>query len=168
MKEIPAATELHHDVSSRHSLHHKLPISTKTIIDCDFGAASLRVEDFIVSLMLKNDGAVSTKMVKLYKFITYFYEFLRYIIYRAFLMSNDLWVDPELWADYGIDELESDEMLVLNNELFTVSPRRGTLKPGESIVVIITYKLVSCAVQEWVAIRDINVIAFSYVHRMSS
>ena len=83
-------------------------------------------------------------------------------------MSNDLWVDPELWADYGIDELESDEMLVLNNELFTVSPRRGTLKPGESIVVIITYKLVSCAVQEWVAIRDINVIAFSYVHRMSS
>ncbi len=58
-------------------------------------------------------------------------------------MSTDLWLEPDYWADYGLAEkVEEDEMHVLNHELFMVSPKQGYLKPGDNVLITITYKYV--------------------------
>lgn len=56
-------------------------------------------------------------------------------------MSSDVWLEPELWADYGrLDEVEKNESHVLKNDLFTISPKKGCLEPGSFVSITITYR----------------------------
>lgn len=57
------------------------------------------------------------------------------------LYPKDLLLELEYWAqtgEYDLDELE--EMKVQDNKLFTVSPKRCSLEPGETVQIHISYK----------------------------
>ena len=56
-------------------------------------------------------------------------------------MSSDVWLEPELWADYGqADDVEKNESYILKNDLFMISPKRGCLESGSYVSITITYK----------------------------
>lgn len=62
-------------------------------------------------------------------------------------MSSDVWLEPEFWADFGeLDEVEKNELFILTNELFTITPKKGRLEPGEHVLILFTHKLVFCNV----------------------
>ena len=61
LRDIPDASELRYTIATRHSLQHTLPAGSKTMVDCDFGAAPINSEDFMVSILIKNDGDVTTE-----------------------------------------------------------------------------------------------------------
>lgn len=58
---MPLTSELRYTIGSRHSLRRKIPVKSRTVIDCDFGAAPLNSESCIIHLVIKNDGAVTTE-----------------------------------------------------------------------------------------------------------
>lgn len=60
LHDIPSDMELRYAISTRHSLRRKMPVVTKTIMDCNFGAAPVGSQSAIVSVKLKNDGSVPT------------------------------------------------------------------------------------------------------------
>ena len=50
-------------------------------------------------------------------------------------------LEPEYWADSGhLDEVERHELNVVDNELFTVHPKKGALLPGESVTVTCAFR----------------------------
>ncbi len=58
-------------------------------------------------------------------------------------MSSDVWLEPEFWTDFGeLDEVEKNELFILTNELFTISPKKGCLDPGSHVSITFTHKLV--------------------------
>lgn len=58
-------------------------------------------------------------------------------------MSTDVWLEPEFWADFGeLDEVERNELYILTNELFTISPKKGNLEPGAHVSIVFTHKSV--------------------------
>lgn len=61
LTDIPSTSELLYSISSRHSLTRKMQINTKAIVNCDFGAAVLDSDDFIVHIYMKNNGPISTE-----------------------------------------------------------------------------------------------------------
>ena len=61
LNEVPLNSELRYSIGSRHSLRHTISTKARTVIDCDFGAAPLNSESCNISLVLKNDCAVTTQ-----------------------------------------------------------------------------------------------------------
>ena len=58
-------------------------------------------------------------------------------------MPMDVWLEPESWADpKELNEEEEHESFIINNKIFTVSPCKGCLQPGERVMVTLIYKLV--------------------------
>ena len=60
---------------------------------------------------------------------------------RAFQFPTDMHLEPEYWADSGrLDEVERHELNIIDNELFSVSPKKGVLQPGDSVQVTCSFK----------------------------
>lgn len=117
----PSARELMYSVQTRHSHQRRPPVYTRAIMDFNFSAAPLGSEPCIVNLMFENSGTVATEW--------------------AFLFPSDLHLELEYWAETGeFDEDELHEMKVMDNNLFTIEPRKGFLQPGECATVTFTYR----------------------------
>ncbi|XP_053386703.1 cilia- and flagella-associated protein 65-like isoform X2 [Mercenaria mercenaria] len=117
----PSARELMYSVQTRHSHQRRPPVYTRAIMDFNFSAAPLGSEPCVVSLMFENTGTVATEW--------------------AFLFPSDLHMELEYWAETGeFDEDELHEMKVMDNNLFTIEPKKGQLQPGECGTVTFQYK----------------------------
>lgn len=117
----PSTRELMYSVQTRHSHHRRPPVYTRAIMDFNFSAAPLGSEPCVVNLMFENSGTVATEW--------------------AFLLPSDLHLELEYWAETGeFDEDELHEMKVMDNNLFTIEPKKGVLQPGECGTVTFNYK----------------------------
>ncbi|KAJ3219527.1 hypothetical protein HDU67_000472 [Dinochytrium kinnereticum] len=90
-------------------------------LNFNFGAAPIgsKTKTFYLSLM--NPGVVP---------VAWIYYF-----------PNDLEVEIENWADPGdYSEEQIHTNLILDNALFTISPKSGVLHPGESVNIVMTYR----------------------------
>ncbi|KAJ3334134.1 hypothetical protein HDU76_008596 [Blyttiomyces sp. JEL0837] len=89
-------------------------------VDFNFGAAPVGTKPAVIHLSLMNPGVVSVDWI--------------------FFFPNDLEVEVENWADPGnYTEEQIQTNLILDNDLFTVSPKTGVLAPNESVHIIMTY-----------------------------
>ncbi|WAR10588.1 CFA65-like protein [Mya arenaria] len=117
----PSARELMYSVQTRHSHKRRPPVYTRAIMDFNFSAAPLGSEACFVNLMFENTGTVATEW--------------------SFLFPSDLHMELEYWAETGeFDEDELHEMKVMDNNLFTIEPKKGRLEPGECGNVTFSYK----------------------------
>lgn len=61
--------------------------------------------------------------------------------FRAFLFPNDQQIDLELWAQPAeFDSTELHQMRVQDNCVFSISPKAGSLSPGQEQVVELKYR----------------------------
>ncbi|KAL4217273.1 hypothetical protein ACF0H5_023724 [Mactra antiquata] len=117
----PSARELLYSVQTRHSHQRRPPVYTRAIMDFNFSAAPLGSEPCVVNLMFENTGTVATEW--------------------SFLFPSDLHMELEYWAETGeFDEDELHEMKVMDNNLFTIEPKKGYIQPGECGTVTFQYK----------------------------
>lgn len=92
----------------------------KDVISFDFGASPVGYQPTSVSLVLENEGVVP---------VDWFFYF-----------PNDLAVDHEEWADSGeYTEDQIHENLIIDNNLFQITPKNGHLDPGKSVHVLLSY-----------------------------
>lgn len=62
------------------------------------------------------------------------------VLIRAFKFPMDMYMEPEFWAESGkIDPVEQHELDVIRNSLFSITPKEGSLHPGEQAVVELSY-----------------------------
>ncbi|KAJ3049787.1 hypothetical protein HK097_009215 [Rhizophlyctis rosea] len=103
------------------------PISTEqaseptlTTVDFDFGSTPVGCKPSVYHFSFTNSGVVCVDWV--------------------FLFPNDLEVEIEHWADPGdyTDE-QLHHNLILDNNIFTISPKSGRLDSGESAHIVMTY-----------------------------
>lgn len=60
---------------------------------------------------------------------------------RAFLFPSDQQIDLELWAEQTeFDSTELHHMRVQDNCIFSISPKTGSLSPGQEQVVELKYR----------------------------
>lgn len=60
---------------------------------------------------------------------------------RAFLFPSDQQIDLELWAERAeFDYAELHQMRVQDNGIFSISPKAGSLNPGQEQVVELKYR----------------------------
>lgn len=117
----PDEQELIYSVSTRRSVARRPTVYTRSIMEFNFGAAPLDSETCYVNLLLKNTGAVPSEW--------------------SFLYPKDLQISMDYWAETGIlDPDELHEAHIQDNKLFTVSPNKGLLLPGQSCTVLLQYK----------------------------
>ncbi|KAJ3413734.1 hypothetical protein HDV05_007637 [Chytridiales sp. JEL 0842] len=89
-------------------------------LDFNFGAAPIGSRTTVVHLSLMNPGVVPVEWV--------------------YYFPNDLEVEIENWADPGdYTEEQLHTNLILDNALFTVTPKSGVLNPGESVHIVMSY-----------------------------
>lgn len=63
---------------------------------------------------------------------------------RAFLFPSDLQINLELWAEQTeFDSTELHHMRVQDNCIFSISPKTGSLSPGQEQVVELKYRCFS-------------------------
>eukprot|EP00842_Homolaphlyctis_polyrhiza_P005315 jgi/Hompol1/5785/HPOL_004691-RA len=94
--------------------------STSDEIMFDFGATSIGCKPTLLNLTLCNCGVVPVDWV--------------------FHFPNDLEVEIEHWADPGdYTEEQLHHNLILDNNIFCVTPKSGSLLPGESTSVLMSY-----------------------------
>ena len=89
-------------------------------------------------LMIENPGQIETEWYDILFYTVYF--ILCVFACRAFKFPMDLYMEPEFWAETGkIDPVEQHETDVVKNSIFSIHPKDGTLNPGESVMVKLTY-----------------------------
>ncbi|XP_041857030.1 cilia- and flagella-associated protein 65 isoform X2 [Melanotaenia boesemani] len=116
----PSPTELTFRTPTKHSLRSCPSTFTKAIVDFNFSSAALNSDPTHFLLMLHNPGSVPVDW--------------------AFLFPEDQQIELEYWSVTG--EFSSNElcqMKVQDNQLFRVSPRSGTLLPGQKRAVNFSY-----------------------------
>ncbi|NWV79103.1 CFA65 protein, partial [Dasyornis broadbenti] len=112
LKRDPTPGELTYRVPTRHSTCLIPPVYTPLLLDFDFGSAPVGSEPTIVMLLLENKGVVPVDW--------------------AFLFPSDQKMDLEHWAeDIDFTPQELHQMRIQDNQLFSVSPKSGTLLPGQ-------------------------------------
>ncbi|XP_023385489.1 cilia- and flagella-associated protein 65 [Pteropus vampyrus] len=96
------------------------PIFTPLKLDFNFGAAPVEAPPSVVLLALKNSGVVPLDW--------------------AFLFPSDQQIDLELWAERAeFDCTELHQMRVQDNCIFSISPKAGSLSPGQEQAVEFKY-----------------------------
>ncbi|KAM5267433.1 cilia- and flagella-associated protein 65 isoform 1-T1 [Hipposideros larvatus] len=116
----PTPRELTYKVPVRHSTSHTPPVFTPLKLEFNFGAAPIEAPPSVVLLALKNSGVVPLDW--------------------AFLFPSDQQIDLELWAEQAeFDCTELHQMHVQDNGLFSISPKAGTLNPGQEQAVEFKY-----------------------------
>ncbi|NXL72599.1 CFA65 protein, partial [Leptocoma aspasia] len=117
----PTPGELTYKFPIRHSTCLIPPVYTPLLLDFDFGSASVGSEPTIVMLLLENKGVVPVDW--------------------AFLFPSDQKMDMERWAeDADFTPQELDQMRIQDNQLFSVSPKSGTLLPGQEKSVQLSHR----------------------------
>ncbi|KAM9364881.1 cilia- and flagella-associated protein 65 [Pholidichthys leucotaenia] len=116
----PSPTELIFRTPTRHSMHSSPSIFTKVQLDFHFNSAPVNSDPSNVLLIFHNPGPVPVDW--------------------AFLFPEDQQIELEYWAVTGeFSSNELDKMKVQDNQLFTISPRSGTLLPGQKRAVNFSY-----------------------------
>ncbi|XP_069872977.1 cilia- and flagella-associated protein 65 isoform X3 [Dipodomys merriami] len=116
----PTPNELTYKVPTKHSINRIPTILTPLKLDFNFGAAPFKALPSVVLLILKNTGVVPLDW--------------------AFLFPSDQRLDVELWAEQvELSSTELHQMRVEDNCLFSVSPKSGSLCPGEEQMVEFKY-----------------------------
>ncbi|NXR74777.1 CFA65 protein, partial [Pycnonotus jocosus] len=121
LERDPTPGELTYKVPTRHSTCLIPPVYTPLLLDFDFGSAPIGSEPTIVTLLLENKGVVPVDW--------------------AFLFPSDQKMDMEHWeedADFTPQELH--QMRIQDNQLFRVSPKSGTLLPGQEKSVKLSHR----------------------------
>ncbi|NWI54385.1 CFA65 protein, partial [Calyptomena viridis] len=117
----PAPGELTYRVPTRHSTCLIPPVYTSLLLDFNFGSAPVGSEPTIVVLLLENKGVVPVDW--------------------AFLFPSDQKMDMEHWAeDIEFSPQELHQMRIQDNQLFSVSPKSGTLLPGQEKSVQLSHR----------------------------
>ncbi|NXU36958.1 CFA65 protein, partial [Drymodes brunneopygia] len=121
LERDPTPGELTYKVPTKHSTCLIPPVYTPLMLDFDFGSASVGSEPTLVMLLLENRGVVPMDW--------------------AFLFPSDQKMDMERWAenvDFTPQELH--QMRIQDNQLFSVSPKSGTLLPGQEKSVQLSHR----------------------------
>ncbi|XP_042350684.1 cilia- and flagella-associated protein 65 isoform X3 [Plectropomus leopardus] len=120
MLSNPSPAELTYRTPSSHSLSSSPSIFSKAMLDFNFSAAPLNSEPSTVMLMFHNPGSLPVDW--------------------AFLFPEDQQIELEYWAETGeFSSTELYRMKVQDNHLFSITPRSGTLLPGQQRAVHFTY-----------------------------
>ncbi|NXK62188.1 CFA65 protein, partial [Sylvietta virens] len=121
LERDPAPGELMYKVPTRHSTCLIPPVCTPLLLDFDFGSAPVGSAPTIVTLLLENKGVVPVDW--------------------AFLFPSDQKMDVEHWAaDADFTPQELHQMRIQDNQLFSVSPKSGTLLPGQEKPVQLSHR----------------------------
>ncbi|NWU45650.1 CFA65 protein, partial [Hylia prasina] len=121
LERDPTPGELTYKVPTRHSTCLIPPVYTPLLLDFDFGSAPVGSEPTIVTLLLENKGVVPVDW--------------------AFLFPSDQKMDMEHWAeDADFTPQELHQMRIQDNQLFTVSPKSGTLLPRQEKSVQLSHR----------------------------
>ncbi|XP_063017984.1 cilia- and flagella-associated protein 65 isoform X3 [Melospiza melodia melodia] len=117
----PTPGELTYKVPTRHSTCLIPPVYTPLLLDFDFGSAPVDSPPTCVMLLLENKGVVPVDW--------------------AFLFPSDQKMDIERWAeDVDFTPQELHQMRIQDNQLFSVSPKSGTLLPGQEESVQLSHR----------------------------
>ncbi|XP_054405827.1 cilia- and flagella-associated protein 65 isoform X1 [Pongo abelii] len=120
LERDPTPCELTYKVPTRHSMSQIPPVLTPLRLDFNFGAAPFKAPPSVVFLALKNSGVVSLDW--------------------AFLFPSDQRIDVELWAEQAeLNPTELHQMRVQDNCIFSISPKAGSLSPGQEQMVELKY-----------------------------
>nr|XP_036872459.1 cilia- and flagella-associated protein 65 isoform X2 [Manis javanica] len=120
LERDPTPCELTYEVPTRHSTRQIPPVFTPLKLDFNFGAAPIEAPPSVVLLALKNSGVVALDW--------------------AFLFPNDQQIDLELWAEPAeFDCTELHQMRIQDNCIFSISPKAGSLSPGQEQMVEFKY-----------------------------
>ncbi|NWX56001.1 CFA65 protein, partial [Promerops cafer] len=121
LDQDPTPGELMYKVPTRHSTCLIPPVYTPLLLDFDFGSAPVGSDPTIVMLLLENKGVVPVDW--------------------AFLFPSDQKMDIEHWAeDADLTPQELNQMRIQDNQLFSVSPKSGTLLPGQEKSVQLSHR----------------------------
>ncbi|NWW67833.1 CFA65 protein, partial [Ifrita kowaldi] len=121
LEQDPTPGELTYRVPTRHSTCLIPPVYTPLLLDFDFGSAPVGSEPTVVRLLLENTGAVPVDW--------------------AFMFPSDQKMDMERWAeDIDFTPQELHQMRIQDNQLFSVSPKSGTLLPGQEEPVQLSHR----------------------------
>ncbi|XP_023786926.1 cilia- and flagella-associated protein 65 isoform X4 [Cyanistes caeruleus] len=121
LERDPTPGELTYKVPTRHSTCLIPPVYTPLLLDFDFGSAPVGSEPTIVMLLLENKGVIPVDW--------------------AFLFPSDQKMDMERWAeDADFTPQELHQMRIQDNQLFSVSPKSGTLLPGQDKSVQLSHR----------------------------
>ncbi|NXE01264.1 CFA65 protein, partial [Chaetorhynchus papuensis] len=121
LERDPTPGELTYRVPTRHSTCLIPPVYTPFLLDFDFGSAPVGSEPTTVTLLLENRGAVRADW--------------------AFLFPSDQKMDVECWAeDADFTPQELHQMRIQDNQLFSVTPKSGTLLPGQEKSVQLSHR----------------------------
>ncbi|XP_071368292.1 cilia- and flagella-associated protein 65 [Centroberyx affinis] len=117
----PSPPELTYRTPTRHSVSRCPSIFTTVMLDFNFSAAPLSSDPSTVVLMFHNTGPIPVDW--------------------AFLFPEDQQIELEYWAETGeFSSTELHQMKVQDNRLFSISPRSGTLLPGQQRAVHFSYR----------------------------
>ncbi|XP_017802489.2 cilia- and flagella-associated protein 65 isoform X2 [Papio anubis] len=120
LERDPTPCELTYKVPTRHSMSQIPRILTPLRLDFNFGAAPFKAPPSVVFLALKNNGVVPLDW--------------------AFLFPSDQRIDMELWAEQAeLNSTELHQMRVQDNCIFSISPKAGSLSPGQEQMVELKY-----------------------------
>ncbi|XP_069472961.1 cilia- and flagella-associated protein 65 [Ambystoma mexicanum] len=121
LERDPTPAELIYRVPTRHSTAQRPSIFTPVMLDFNFGAAPVGSDPFVALLMFENKGTVPVNW--------------------AFLYPADQQIELEYWAETGeFDPSELHQMRIQDNKLFSVTPKAGTLTPGQQQAVQLMYR----------------------------
>ncbi|XP_071418769.1 cilia- and flagella-associated protein 65 isoform X2 [Pithys albifrons albifrons] len=121
LQRDPTPGELTYRVPTRHSTCLIPPVYTPLLLDFNFGSAPVGSEPAIVMLLLENKGVVPVDW--------------------AFLFPSDQKMDMQRWAeDIEFSPQELHQMRIQDNQLFSVSPKSGTLLPGQEKCVHLSHR----------------------------
>ncbi|KAL9847951.1 cilia- and flagella-associated protein 65 [Geothlypis trichas] len=121
LERDPTPGELTYKVPTRHSTCLIPPVYTPLLLDFDFGSAPVGSQPTCVMLLLENKGVVPVDW--------------------AFLFPSDQKMEIERWAeDVDFTPQELHQMRIQDNQLFSVSPKSGTLLPGQEESVQLSHR----------------------------
>ncbi|KAJ8253006.1 hypothetical protein GJAV_G00208100 [Gymnothorax javanicus] len=121
LRRDPTPPELTYRVPTRHSVLGSPSFFTPVLLDCSFSAAPLGSEPSTVLLVLENPGTIPVDW--------------------WFLFPEDLQIELECWAEsVELSATELQHIKVQEHRLFTVSPRSGTLYPGQQRAVQLSHR----------------------------
>uniref|UniRef100_G3WNH5 Cilia and flagella associated protein 65 n=1 Tax=Sarcophilus harrisii TaxID=9305 RepID=G3WNH5_SARHA len=120
LERDPTSWELTYKVPTRHSTNRIPSFFTPLRLDFNFGASPIGSEPSVVFLLLKNSGVVPLNW--------------------AFLFPSDQQIDLEFWAERTeLDFAELHQMRVQDNQIFSITPKSGSLCPGQEQTVELTH-----------------------------
>ncbi|XP_015251819.1 PREDICTED: coiled-coil domain-containing protein 108 [Cyprinodon variegatus] len=114
---MPSPAEVSYKIPTRHSLDNSPSIFSEVMLDFNFGAAPLNSDPSDFMLMFVNPGSIPAEW--------------------TFLFPEDQQMELEDWALADYTDLLP--VKISDKQLFRVSPRSGTLLPGQKKAVRFTY-----------------------------